>query len=441
MPTLGPLPLLPRLVSSEQQLGSGLRVVAVRHGDCSLTEIRLWVPMDGLDFREVPTALVGSQALSAGTSSRTRAELSLGVRSLGGELRVNVDPDRLLITGSAISSQLGAMLEIIAQVLTDASYPEAETDRIRDILADQLALADVEPNSRVRQSLMRRLYGDHPYAYQIPSPAAIRQVSDAMLRVFHTDHIRPANAVLVLLGGAEPDSALSQAAAAFGCWDGGDAHPRRPGLAEVTPGPPLLVDVPGSTEVLIRLGGLWVPRDRREQVAAGIANLIFGGYFSSRLVRSLRESKGLCYGPSSSVEHRAAGSSFVVQANVPSGAALAALQEINHELHGMLDRRPGKLEHEAARDYACGRLLLAFSDQADLATRITANVSQGVGVRGLHDDYDEFAGATPDDVREAARRTMDPDKLVTVIGGTPCELESCLAAFGTALRDGRTIRW
>jgi zinc protease len=441
MPSLGPLPQLPRLVSSERQLRSGLRVVAVQHGDCSLTEIRLWVPLHGLDSSEVPTALLGSQALSAGTSDQTRAELSLGVRSLGGELRVNADPDRLLITGSVISSRLGAMLEIIAQVLADATYPEAEVDRIRDIFADQLALAGAAPNSQAHQSLMRRLYGGHPYADQVPSPAAIRQVSDARLRTFHTDHFRPAGAVLVLLGGEEPDSVLARATTAFGCWTGGDPQAGRPGPVDAAPGPPLLVDMPGSTEALIRLGGLWAPRGRREWAAVEIANLIFGGYFSSRLVRSLRENKGFCYGPSSSVEHWAAGSSFVVQANVPSRSTLAALQEINNELYGMLDRPPGRLEHEEARDYACGRLLLAFSDQANLATMITVNVGRGIGACGLHNDYGELAGATLDDVQEAARRTMDPGRLVTVISGAADELESCRATLGAVPWDGRTIRW
>ena len=117
---------------------------------------------------------------------------------------------------------------------------------------------------------------------------------------------------------------------------------RRTGTAvEAPPAPTLctpgieLVDRPGAVQSNIRLGGPAPRRTDPDLAAVRLANMIFGGYFSSRLVENIRERRGYTYSPRSSVDHQAAGSSFLVEADVATEVTGPALLETWYELGRM----------------------------------------------------------------------------------------------------------
>ncbi len=75
-----------------------------------------------------------------------------------------------------------------------------------------------------------------------------------------------------------------------------------------------------------------VDRQHPDHAALQLANLVFGGYFSSRWVENIREDKGYTYGPHSLVEHSVAGSSLVLAAEVATEVTAPALLETLYEL-------------------------------------------------------------------------------------------------------------
>ena len=76
----------------------------------------------------------------------------------------------------------------------------------------------------------------------------------------------------------------------------------------------MLADRPGSVQSSMRLALPAVGRTHPDHAALQLANLVFGGYFSSRWVENIREDKGYTYSPHSVVEHSVAGSALVARA-------------------------------------------------------------------------------------------------------------------------------
>ena len=270
------------------------------------------------------------------------------------------------------------MLEILAAVLTDPAYPNAEVATERERLVDHIQVAQSQPAHLARTALLKRMYGRHPYAVQTPEPEQVRGVRPAQLRALHADRVRPDGAVLVLVGDINPEKAIDAAEKALGSWTGpgrdGDVPPTPP----LEPGPLLLVDRPGSVQSSLRMALPALSRTEPDYAALQLANLVFGGYFSSRWVENIREDKGYTYGPHTSIEHFLAGSALLVSAEVATEVTGPSLLETLYELGRIASLPPGEEELEQARRYALGTLRLGMSTQAGLAALASMYASFGL---------------------------------------------------------------
>ncbi len=432
----GPPPVLPspeRALppSAQTALPSGLRVVAVRQAGVPLVELRLRIPRAGAAGAPLGPATLLAETLFTGTPRRDQVRLAGDLQSLGGALGASLDADRLGIGGSALAEHLPALLDLLAEVLTSATYREREVTGERSRLAERLAVARSQPARRAREALLARLYGAHPYGRELPEVDEVAGVAPAALRALHAEHVRPDGAVLVLVGDLDPDAALATTEARLGGWPAGGAAAAATAPPAAPPHRPLLlVDRPGSVQTTIRLGGAAPGRADPAYAAAKLANLVFGGYFSSRLVANIRERRGYTYSPRSSIEHSVASSLLTVAADVRTEVTAAALVEIAYELGLMATVPVTDGEVEAARRYAIGTLALSTATQSGLASTVAALAQVGMGLDFLADHPRALAAASTADVTAAARTLLAPSALSTVLLGDAAAVAGEVGALG-----------
>ena len=422
---------LPR--QAERKLTSGLTVIAIRRPAVPLVEMRLRVP-----FGRAPLARATllSQALFTGTETMSSIDIAAELQAVGGGLSAGLDPDRLLVTGNSLAAGLDRMLEILAAVLTHPTYPAEEVATERDRLVDHIQVAQSQPAHLARTALLKRMYGRHPYAVQTPEPEQVKGVRPAQLRALHADRIRPDGAVLVLVGDLNPEKAIDAAEKALGGWIGQSRDGNVPPTPALEPGPLLLVDRPGAVQSSLRMALPAVSRTDPDYAALQLANMVFGGYFSSRWVENIREDKGYTYGPHSSIEHFVAGSALVVAAEVATEVTGPAMLETLYELGRIASLPPGEEELEQARRYALGTLRLGMSTQAGLAGLASIYASFGLRLDYLREHSAGLAAATREQVTEAAARYLAPSQVVTVVLGDADRVETPLAALTAVERGG-----
>ena len=420
---------LPR--QAERSLPGGLTVIAIRRTSVPLVELRLRVPFSKAPL---PRATLLSQALFTGTGAMSSVDIAAELQTVGGGLSAGLDPDRLLITGNALATGLDRMLEILAAVLTDPAYPNAEVATERDRLVDHINVALSQPAHIARTALLKRMYGNHPYAIQTPEPEQVRAVRPAQLRSLHADRVRPEGAVLVLVGDISPEKAIDAAEKALGSWTGPGRDETVPNTPPLEPGPLLLVDRPGAVQSSLRMALPALPRTDPQYAALALANMIFGGYFSSRWVENMREDKGYTYGPHTAIEHYLAGSTLMVAAEVATEVTGPSLLETLYELGRIASLPPGEDELEQARRYALGTLRLGMSTQAGLAGLASMYASFGLRLEHLREHSAALATATMDEVAAAAAEFLAPSRAVTVVLGDAEKVEAPLAALTQVVR-------
>jgi predicted Zn-dependent peptidase len=414
VPALTPARKLKLPRTAERTLANGLTVIAARRPAVPLVEVRLRIPFAKTN---VARGMLLAETLLSGTSELSNVELSAQLQRIGGHLGASADPDRLLLGGAALTSGLPRLLELLGLVLTDAAYPAGEVAAERDRLADQIQVAKTQPAYLAREALNRRVYGRHPYANQTAEPAQVAAVRPTALRSLHAERVHPAGSALVIVGDVPPAKALDAAEAALSSWNGGGKTVELPPVPPIEGGPVLLADRPGSVQSSLRIGLPAVGRTDPDHGALQLANLVFGGYFSSRLVENIREDKGYTYSPRSAIEHSSAGSAIVVSADVATEVTTPALVETWYELGRLASTPVGTDELEQARRYGIGTLQLSLATQSGLAGLMSSLAGSGLRLDWLTGHAERMASATAEQVSAVAAQYFAPARAATVVLG------------------------
>ena len=238
-----------------------------------LVEVRLRIPFLGSGSTHPARAAVLAEALLTGAGEHGRAGLAAAVQALGADLSVGVDADRLLVNGNVLAPGLPALLDLLALVLTEARYASGEVAIERDRVVERLGIARSRSGTVAAERLALRMWGEHPYALDLPQPAAVAATTPAQLRALHRGLVRPDGAVLVVVGDVSPARVLDQAERALSAWTGATAGHRVPALPTPPAGPLLVVDRPGSVQSSLRMGAPAVPRADPRYPALQLANL------------------------------------------------------------------------------------------------------------------------------------------------------------------------
>jgi predicted Zn-dependent peptidase len=418
---------------SERTVDNGLTVIAIERRSVPLVELRLRVPFErtALDPPFVARAALMSQTLFSGTATMSTVDIAAALQTVGGALSAGVDADRLLVTGNGLASGLSDILGILSDVLTGATFPEGEVETERARLIDRVQVAQSQPQHLARVALQKRMYGEHPYAVQTPSIEDIKPLGTPEMAAMHAARVHPAGATLVIVGDIDADAVLDLAADKLGGWNGEGSTESLPPAPPLAAGPIMLANRPGSVQTSMRLALPAVTRTHPDHAALQLANLVFGGYFSSRWVENIREDKGYTYSPHSVVEHSTAGSAIILGAEVATEVTAAALLETWYELGRLATTAPGEDELEQARQYALGSLLLGMSTQAGLAGLASTYAGFGLRLDFLAQHAARLGSASRDEVARVAAEYLAPAKAATVLLGDAGVVAGSLATLDT----------
>jgi predicted Zn-dependent peptidase len=423
-------PRKPRKLSTAQRtLDSGLRVSVVRKPGVPLAEIRMRIPFLGTGATHPARAALLAETLLTGVEGLDRAELAASIQALGADLSVGADADRLLVSGNVLAPALPELLQLLARVLTQPTYPAHEIAGERNRVAERLAMARSRAAVVAAERLARRMWGEHPYALELPTPDAVRSVTAAQVRKLHADRVRPQDATLVIVGDITPNRVLDLVETALGTWTGSVPNGRVPRLPTPPAGPLLIVDRPGSVQSSLRMGGAALPRTDPDYPGLQLANLIFGGYFSSRWTENIREDKGYTYGPHSRVEHNVLGSSLLLDVEVATDVTAPSFLETFYEL-GRISSLPVREEEVAAvRQFAIGTLALSTATQAGLASTLAALSAFDLGLDWIREQPARLAAVGVEEVSAAAARFFAPTRLTGVVVGDAAAITAPLEAL------------
>jgi predicted Zn-dependent peptidase len=258
--------------------------------------------------------------------------------------------------------------------------------------------------------------------------AELDVVTPAAVRGLFRRQVVPTGSTLVLVSDLAPAKVLDQVAQALGEWGSDRSAIELSGPPPIVGGPLGAFDNPGAVQSQVRLSAPAVGREHDGYPAQQLANLIYGGYFSSRLVENIREDKGYTYGASSSTQFWPGRAGITVSFDTNTESTAAAIWEAYYELGRLALVPPSATEVDSARNYALGTLAASLATQAGYASMISNLAAYGLDATWLADYRKRVAAVTVDEVHAISRSIFAPTAFMGIVLGDLTTVGSALSA-------------
>src|SRR5207237_8448208 len=141
------------------------------------------------------------------------------------------------VGGRALEDDTGFLLETIAEVALQPSFPDVEIAKLRALIRTGLVEAEQDTGSVAERAFRETLYPEgHPYHYRT---AGFLETLDNIKRddmaAFYKRYIRPDRGMLVVVGDVEPEEIVRKAVELFGNWQPQGEEPEPYEIPDVPP--------------------------------------------------------------------------------------------------------------------------------------------------------------------------------------------------------------
>ncbi len=419
-----PAPLPPRPIqipqAHETTLANGLGVVIVKDTRLPLVSYRLaFRTGDAHDPPQLPglsDLLTG--LITEGTESLTSRQIADEVGRMGATLSAGANSDYTTIAASSLAMFSDNILELVADVTRNPSFPANEVELIKQNTKESLRQQRAQPTFLATEMVSRVVFGKHPYSVVAPTFESLEAMTRDQVVDFHRLMFLPNNAVLVTAGDINPDDLLKRIEDLFGDWKPGELP------KDDFPDPPVrttrsvyLVDRPGSAQSNIVIANIGITRTSPDFFPMLLMHTVLGANASSRLFMNLREAKGYTYGAYSSLDARRTAGTFRVSAEVRSVVTGDSVKEFFFELQRIRDTPVSEQEMADARSYLTGVFPLRLETQEGLIDQLVQ-----IKMFGLPDNYletyrDHIQAVTTEDLQKVAARYIKPEEAAIVVVG------------------------
>lgn len=207
--------------SADFTLHNGLRILVRERSNVPLVAIELWVRAGAREEspEEYGAAHFLEHTLFKGTRTRGVGEADIAVENLGATLNASTGPDYARFYTTVASAHAGDALTVLADVVRNATLPPREVERERQVIRDELAQRDADPEAALIDRLYAAAFRGRTYARSPGgTESAIRLRTQESLTNFYRRTYTPARCALVLVGDITPERARQIGEKAFGDW-------------------------------------------------------------------------------------------------------------------------------------------------------------------------------------------------------------------------------
>lgn len=360
-------------------------------------------------------------ALMRGTQRRDFQQIYDALESVGASLGISSGTHSTSLNGRALNEDLPMLMELLAEVLCIPAFPAEQVERLRAQLLTGLAIRAQDTGEMASMTFDQIVYAGHPYRRPDDGyPETVQAIGRDDLAAFQQHYYGPRGMVLAVVGGMDPARAVEAVAQALGDW----RNPSQPPLPALPAWTPLQgietrrVSLPGKSQSDIVLGTAGPARRSPDYLAASLGNNILGQFgLMGRIGDVVREQAGLAYYASSGLSGGMGPGPWSVGAGVDPANVDKAIELIRLEIGRFVSELVTEAELSDSQANYIGRLPLSLESNAGVAGSLVNLERYQLGL----DYYRCYAGLissiTRQDVLDAARHYLHPDRLGIAIAG------------------------
>lgn len=418
---------------SRTTLSNGVQLILVEDHTQPLLSIHL-VLRRGAAYEQTPgLASFTAQLLTRGTTSRSAQQIADEMDFLGGSLSASASWDTTTISMTLLTKFALAGLNVFADVVKNASFPEEEIERYRQQALSYLQQNYVDPTYLASTALRTGMYGSHTYGHaQTGTIESVTNIKHRDCVEWYNSTVTPGQAFIVATGNVTIDQLRDMLETALQDWTPRDMEVNAlPAPEPITKRRIVLAPKSEAAQSMLLVGFFTPKVTDPDYPAMQFLNTLLGSMFISRLNAKLREEKGYTYGVNSYIDARILSSTLVIGTSVGRDVTLPAVQDILAELERLEKEPISDEELNVTKKYMLGSFALRTATPNQVISLLSSLEMQGLPEHYYEEYYHAIAELTKEKLFEVQKRRFSTERLVIAASGDIDYLQEIFKELGT----------
>jgi predicted Zn-dependent peptidase len=367
--------------------------------------------------------------LFRGTARYQSLEIDQLFDTMGAELNAGTGKE----TTSVYSRVLDRHVERALDVMADMVWRPAFDGNEREIVLEEIAMYEDDPQDKVFDVLGEAVFGSHPLGRAIIGRADVVGSADSeALRAFHAARYVPSNIVVAAAGSLDHDK-LVEFVSASGIERADGRAPALPGAPDAQPARRRFF-AKDTEQYHVCLGAPGLARDDERRFALRVLDNILGGTSSSRLFQEIREKRGLAYSVYSFQSLYAGSGQIGLYLGTRPDNVARALGVVADELERFRAEPATPEELERSKENVKGRVLLALESTTARMNRLGSSVLAGIPLLSVDEVEARIDAVTIEDLQALGGELLAPERLSAAgIGADESAFRTALEPLSEAL--------
>ena len=400
------------------QLDNGIEVYGFNGGANDVIKMDVIFSAGRWTEQKPLSAAATSALIKSGTHEESAFDLEEKIDYLGSTIKASAGYNGFTLSIYCMTRYLEESLKIFQRILFQGTFPERELNIYKSNSLARLKVNLLKNDYVGDMAFKKMLFGeDHPYGYETTAES-IDSLDREAIRDYYKNNFTLENCFIGLAGkyGRTEIDLINKYLGQKEAWSGKSNIVASHDWT-MTPASQLKVveKLKDSVQASIYIGMPSIERKHEDYQSLSFLNLIYGGYFGSRLMKNIREDKGMTYGIYSYIQHYKHAAAFIINTETGIEYADACIDEIYAEMERLRHQQIGEKELRKARNYMMGRLLDQVDGPFNSAGTFFGLKSHNIPLSYIHETVNALKDADPEVLMSVAQKYFDKEGMYEVV--------------------------
>jgi len=361
-----------------------------------------------------------SALLDQGAAGQSAQQIAEQFESVGAQFSTSSSRDFSTLTYRSLSESeaLAQSWEVFKQVLNNPDFPVGDFKRLQEQTLLGIKRREESPGVLAQLALYREIYREHPYANPVRGTLdSVSAISRDDLVQFYKNYYVANNLKVILVGGISRQQAESMVADLLSGLPAGTKAMPIAKVPELIEGKTIHLEYP-SQQTHLLYGLPVITHNDADYFALSVGNHVLGGSgFSSRIVKEIREERGLAYSAYSYFNPMIQKGPFLIGLQTRNEKLTEAATAVKQTLVEFIEQGVSEEELIAAKKNISGGFALRLDSNKKLLANVASIVASGASLDYLNTYLENINAVSIAAIQEAFKRRVTINNMVMVTAG------------------------
>jgi len=397
-------------------LSNGIELIEINDGTQDIIKVEIVFNTGRIHEQDRATAKAAIGLIREGSTRHGPAELAHIYDFYGAVVKTSCAMEFASISLVVVERHFQKVWPIWLHMIFYPQYLDQEVKKYSDVssqkLTEQLSKNDVQSY----RALTEIIFGDnHPYGYNT-EPQNVSQLSRTAILDFYNTNLGTEDSFVIVSG------KYSDETRKIITRDTGQLHRisnrKKPSFYNKAPSPGRKqVATANEIQTSIKMGRSLFPIKHPDYGKVKLLDMIFGGYFGSRLMKNIREEKGYTYGIYSSVHCWKNGGFLYISADVDNKYIEPTIAEIKSEMEKLRSSEIPAKELSLVKSYILGQSLHLLDGPFAKGALVKNLKVKGRKLKDFEKSISTLKELTASQLKEVAQQYLNPEDYTIVLAG------------------------